>query len=66
MNRILIVGTSLDPKSKSQKLARVALTLAEEAGYSADLLDLRDFKLPFAGEEGSFDKVYFLCSYLQL
>jgi NAD(P)H-dependent FMN reductase len=55
MNHILIVGTSLDPDSKSQKLARVALEAALQAGYSAELLDLRDFTLPFAGEENSFD-----------
>jgi FMN reductase len=52
---ILIIGTSLDPESKSQKLARVALEIACAAGHHAELLDLRDFTLPFAGEENSFD-----------
>ncbi len=55
MNNILIIGTSLDPDSKSQWLARLAVSLGKESGYQVDLLDLRDFKLPFAGEEGSFD-----------
>lgn len=55
MVNILIVGTSLDPESKSQKLARVALEIARQKGCSAELLDLRDFNLPFAGEENSFD-----------
>jgi NAD(P)H-dependent FMN reductase len=52
---ILIVGTSLDPESKSQQLARLVLSLSREKGHTADLLDLRHFKLPFAGEDGSFD-----------
>jgi FMN reductase len=52
---ILIVGTSLDPESKSQMLARVALDMAHKAGYDAELLDLREITLPFAGEENSFD-----------
>jgi NAD(P)H-dependent FMN reductase len=55
MSDILIIGTSLDPESKSQKLARVTLNMAREAGYSAELLDLRDITLPLAGEENSFD-----------
>jgi FMN reductase len=55
MNNILIIGTSLDPESKSQKLARVTVDIARQAGYSADLLDLRDITLPLAGEENSFD-----------
>lgn len=55
MNSILIIGTSLDPESKSQKLARVALDIACQAGHSAELLDLRDITLPLAGEENCFD-----------
>jgi FMN reductase len=53
--KILIVGTSLDPDSKSQKLARVALNIAHQAGHEVELLDLRDIPLPLAGEENSFD-----------
>ena len=55
MNDILVIGSSLDPDSKSQRLARLAVTLGQEKGYKVDLLDLRDYKLPFAGEAGSFD-----------
>jgi FMN reductase len=55
MNEILIIGTSLDSESKSQKLARVALDVARQTGYSAELLDLRDITLPLAGAQNSFD-----------
>lgn len=36
-------------------MARLAVTLGREKGYKVDLLDLRDYKLPFAGEDASFD-----------
>jgi NAD(P)H-dependent FMN reductase len=55
MSDILIIGTSLDPESKSQVLARLTLNLSKEKGYTSELLDLRDFRLPLAGEAGSFD-----------
>lgn len=55
MNKILIIGTSLDPESKSQLLAREAVKIARDLGLEPELLDLRDLTLPSAGEAGSFD-----------
>jgi FMN reductase len=55
MDKVLIVGMSLDPESKSQLLAREAVKIARDLGLEPELLDLRDITLPFAGEAGSFD-----------
>jgi FMN reductase len=55
VNKVLIIGTSLDPDSKSQLLARVAMQIATDAGHSAEILDLREHILPFAGQENSFE-----------
>jgi multimeric flavodoxin WrbA len=49
--KILIIGMSLDPDSKSQKLARVDLDIAHQAGHEAELIDLPDITLPLAGEK---------------
>ena len=46
---VLIVAASLSGKSRSQRLARIALRKLTEAGTSATLLDLREHPLPFAG-----------------
>jgi FMN reductase len=53
--KVLIVGTSLDPESKSQLLAREAVKIAKDLNLEPELLDLRELTLPFAGEAGSFD-----------
>ena len=55
--RVLIVGTSLDPASKSQILAREAVKIAKDLNLEPELLDLRELTLPFAGEADSFDDV---------
>jgi FMN reductase len=55
MNDILIIGTSLDPDSRSQILARVALEICNTHNINADVLDLRDYDLPIAGAADSFD-----------
>ena len=55
MNDILIVGTSLDPDSRSQVLARVALEVCQAQNINAEVLDLRDYDLPPAGAANSFD-----------
>lgn len=55
MSKVLIIGMSLDPESKSQLLAREAMKLAKDLNLEPELLDLRELTLPFAGEEGSFD-----------
>jgi FMN reductase len=57
MNDILIVGTSLDPDSRSQILARVALEICNAQNINAQVLDLRDYDLPIAGTSESFDQV---------
>jgi FMN reductase len=54
-NDILIVGTSLDPDSRSQILARVALEICNVQNINAEVLDLRDYDLPMAGAANSFD-----------
>ena len=46
---VLIVAASLSGKSRSQRLARIALRKLTDAGTSATLLDLRETPLPFAG-----------------
>jgi NAD(P)H-dependent FMN reductase len=55
MSKVLIIGTSLDPDSKSQRLALEAMKMARDLGLEPELLDLRELTLPFAGEAGSFD-----------
>ncbi len=54
-NDILIVGTSLDPDSRSQQLARIAHQICKSQNINADVLDLRDYDLPIAGAADSFD-----------
>ncbi len=46
---VLIVASSLSGKSRSQRLARIALRKLTDAGTPATLLDLRETPLPFAG-----------------
>ena len=46
---VLIVAASLSGKSRSQRLARIALRKLTDAGTPATLLDLREHPLPFAG-----------------
>jgi NAD(P)H-dependent FMN reductase len=55
MSKVLIIGMSVDPDSKSQLLARVAVKVAKDLNLEPELLDLRELTLPFAGEAGSFD-----------
>ena len=54
-NDILIIGTSLDPDSRSQQLARVAFQICQTQNINAEVLDLRDYDLPIAGSADSFD-----------
>ena len=46
---VLIVAASHSGKSRSQRLARIALRKLTDAGTPATLLDLREYPLPFAG-----------------
>jgi FMN reductase len=55
MKDILIIGTSLDPDSRSQVLARVAEQICKAQNINAEVLDLRDYDLPIAGAANSFD-----------
>ncbi len=55
MNKILIIATSLNPDSKSQQLAQLALDQAKTLKLEADLLDLRQFTLPLAGTDAAWD-----------
>jgi NAD(P)H-dependent FMN reductase len=52
---LLIIATSLNPESRSQRLARVALERAKALGLQAELLDLREHPLPLAGSDASWD-----------
>ena len=53
--RLLVVATSLNPKSRSQALARIAVEETKALQLEADLLDLRDHPLPLAGTAESWD-----------
>jgi NAD(P)H-dependent FMN reductase len=55
MRDLLIVGTSLDPDSRSQHLARIAFEDAKTLGMNPELIDLRALELPMAGLEGSWN-----------
>ena len=46
---VLIVAASLSGKSRSQRLARIALHKLIDVGQAATLLDLREHPLPFGG-----------------
>jgi FMN reductase len=52
---MLIIGTSLDPQSRSQRLAELAEAEATSLGIATQRLDLRQHNLPFAGETGAWD-----------
>jgi NAD(P)H-dependent FMN reductase len=52
---VLIIATSLNPQSRSQRLARVALEQAKALRIPAELLDLREHSLPLAGSEASWE-----------
>jgi FMN reductase len=55
MKDVLIVATSLDPDSRSQKLARELQAIAKTKGIVAELLDLRQMPLPLAGSTESWE-----------
>jgi NAD(P)H-dependent FMN reductase len=67
LNNILIVATSLNPESRSQTLARIALEEAKALRLPAELLDLREHPLPLAGSTESWDdpRVKAMKSHLQ-
>jgi NAD(P)H-dependent FMN reductase len=55
MKDVLIIATSLDEDSRSQKLARELQTIATAKGISTELLDLRQMPLPLAGSAASWE-----------
>lgn len=54
--KVLVFGTSLDPESKSQILAREVVDRVEQSGFEVELIDLRDLDLPSSGLEGAADR----------
>lgn len=55
MKKVTIIATSLDPKSKSQALARVLEAKLQKEGIETTLCDLRELPLPFAGGVDSWN-----------
>ena len=55
MSKTLIIATSLNPDSRSQKLAEIALEEAKKHNLEAEILDLRQFPMPLAGTDTSWD-----------
>lgn len=53
--KVIIFGTSLDPKSKSQILAREVLRRVVETEFEVELVDLRELDLPESGRPGAAD-----------
>ena len=51
---VLIVSTSLSPKSRSQTIARLAADKLTAAGTPSTLLDLREVPLPFTGSAAAW------------
>jgi FMN reductase len=52
---VTIFGTSLDPVSRSQILAREALARLQRRAISAKLVDLRELSLPESGRPGAYE-----------
>ena len=55
MSDILILGTSLDPESRSQVLAQHAAQTAKSLGHKVEYIDLRELNVPMAGTADSWD-----------
>lgn len=53
--KILLLSTSLNPRSKSHTLALSAQEILETAGAGTCLVELGELALPIAGAEGSFE-----------
>ena len=50
---ILVISTSLNPKSKSRAVAQKALTHLQSQEVEVDWIDLQDHQLPFCDGQGS-------------
>lgn len=55
MKKVTIISTSLDPKSKSQIIARELESKLQATGVETVLCDLRELPLPFAGAADSWN-----------
>lgn len=53
--KIVVFGTSLDPESKSQILAREVVHRLHDEGVACELVDLRDLDLPESGRSGALN-----------
>jgi FMN reductase len=53
-SRVLVLSTSLNPASKSRKLARLAFDYLGESGVEAEWIDLRDLDLPICDGDEAF------------
>ncbi|MGH8017946.1 MAG: NADPH-dependent FMN reductase [Opitutaceae bacterium] len=54
--KILILSTSLNPRSRSRALARRADEHLAGAGAETCFIDLQDLELPLCGTEGCYDR----------
>jgi len=51
---VLVLSCSLNPTSRSRRLAGAAVDALQRIGAGAELVDLRDHDLPFCDGDGSF------------
>lgn len=49
---LMVISSSLNPESRSALLAQYAFEYLKAQGQNVELLDLRDYKLPFANGHG--------------
>lgn len=54
MQNVVIIATSLNPESRSQKMAGKFAAYLESQGVDATLVDLRELDLPFAGPKAAW------------
>lgn len=51
----LVISASLNPESKSYQMAKAAFEDLQKQGVSANLLDIREFDLPFCDGHKAYD-----------
>lgn len=55
MENVVVISTSLNPKSKSQVLAQKFVASLRERGVTVTPIDLRELDLPLAGSPGCWE-----------
>lgn len=55
-NTVLVVSCSLNPDSRSRRLAEAAVDSLERLGASVELIDLQEHDLPLCDGDASFDQ----------